>query len=187
MKATQILMEEHRVVERVISAMEIAVQRLERGEELRPAFFINAALFIKNFADGCHHHKEEDILFVAMNAAGMPSDNGPLAVMLAEHAQRRAFTAAMKTAAESWEKGDPRTKPVVAHNARGYVNLLRYHIQKEDKILFPMAEKAIPTQQQDQVDADFEEAGEKESTTGVQDKFRALADVLEKESVRKLH
>lgn len=186
MKATQILMDEHRVIERVISALEIAAQRLERGEELRPAFFINAALFIKNFADSCHHHKEEGILFIAMNTAGMPSDSGPVAVMLSEHAQGREFTAAMKEAAESWEKGDLRAKPVVAHNAQGYVNLLRYHIQKEDKILFPMAEQVIPAQQQDRVDTDFEQAGKMESDTGLHEKYRALAEVLEKESTRKI-
>ncbi len=186
MKATQILIDEHIVIKRVLTALEIAAGRLEQGEELRPAFFINAALFIKIFADGCHHHKEEGILFIAMNAAGMPSDSGPLAVMLAEHEQGREFTAAMKAAAEAWEKGDQRARRVVAHNALGYVTLLRHHIQKEDQVLFPMAEKAIPSQQQGKVDADFVQAGLEEARSGVQDKYRAMAEVLEKESTRKI-
>jgi hemerythrin-like domain-containing protein len=186
MKATQILMDEHRVIERVLTALEIAAGRLEQGEELRPAFFINAALFIKNFADGCHHHKEEGILFIAMNQAGMSSESGPLAVMLAEHVQGREFTAALKEAAEAWEKGNLRAKQAVAHNALGYVSLLRHHIQKEDKILFPMAEQSIPVEQHEQVDADFARAGVEEENTGVQEKYRALAEVLERESARKI-
>jgi hypothetical protein len=49
-----------------------------------------------------------------------------------------------------------------------------------------MAEQVIPAQQQNQVDTDFEQAGERESNTGIQEKYRALADVLEKESTRKI-
>lgn len=186
MKATQTLMDEHRVIERVLTALEIAAGRLEQGEEIRPAFFTNAALFIKNFADGCHHHKEEGILFIAMNEAGMSSESGPLAVMLAEHVQGREFTAAMREAAEAWEKGNQRARGAVVQNALGYVTLLRHHIQKEDKILFPMAGQAIPAPQQEKVDAAFEQAAVGEAETGVQEKYRALAEVLEKESTRKL-
>jgi hemerythrin-like domain-containing protein len=186
MKATQTLMNEHRVIERVLTALEIAAGRVKQGEEVRPVFFINAALFIKNYADGCHHHKEEGILFVAMNEAGMPSEGGPVGVMLAEHVQGREYTAAMKDAAEKWDKGDRSARGAVAQNAFGYVSLLRPHIQKEDKILFPMAERAIPPQQQKKVDADFERAGVEEAAAGVHDKYLALAEVLEKESTKKI-
>ena len=186
MKATQILMNEHRVIERVLTALEIAAGRVKQGEEVRPAFFINAALFIKNYADGCHHHKEEGILFVAMNEAGISSEGGPVGMMLAEHEQGREYTAAMKDAAEKWEKGDRSARGAVAQNALGYVSLLRPHIQKEDKILFPMAERAIPPQLQEKVDADFEHAGIEEAATGVHDKYLALAEVLEKESTKKI-
>lgn len=186
MKAAQTLMNEHRVIERVLTALEIAAGRVKQGEEIRPAFFINAALFIKNYADGCHHHKEEGILFVAMNEAGMTSEGGPVGMMLAEHEQGREFTAAMKDAAEKWDKGDRSARGSVAHNALGYVSLLRLHIQKEDTILFPMAERAIPPKGQEKVDADFEHAGAEESATGVHDKYLALAETLEKESMKKI-
>src|SRR5512137_820018 len=121
MEATQILMDEHRVIERVLNAMHLAATRLSHVEYMRPAFFINAALFIKNFADGCHHRKEEGVLFIAMNEAGVPSQGGPIAVMLAEHEQGRQFTRAMREAAEKWEKGDASAIPAVVHNANGYV------------------------------------------------------------------
>jgi len=117
MQATQILIEEHKVIERVLSALQVAAGRVSRGEELRPAFFVNAALFIKNFADGCHHRKEEGILFVAMNESGLPVQGGPVGVMLAEHEQGRLFTRQMKDAAEKWEKGDLSARAVVVQNA----------------------------------------------------------------------
>ncbi len=54
-------MDEHRVIERVLTALEKAAGRLESGL-MRPGFFVDAAEFIKGFADGCHHKKEEGVL-----------------------------------------------------------------------------------------------------------------------------
>ncbi len=59
MKATDILMAEHEVIKRVITSLETASGKLEKGENLTPAFFTDAADFIKGFADGCHHVKGE--------------------------------------------------------------------------------------------------------------------------------
>lgn len=83
MEATRILMEEHRVIEGVISNMEAGAKRLETGQAVRAEFFIQAAEFIKGFADGCHHRKEEGVLFPAMEAAGVARESGPIGVMLA--------------------------------------------------------------------------------------------------------
>ena len=59
MKATQELMMEHRVIERVVATLDQAAGRLENGEAIRPGFFLDAADFVKGFADGC----QSSILF----------------------------------------------------------------------------------------------------------------------------
>lgn len=186
MEATQILMDEHRLIERVLNAMHLTATRLTHAEYLRPAFFINAALFIKNYADGCHHRKEEGILFVAMSPSAPFSQAGPVAVMLAEHEKGRQFTQEMRVAAEMWEKGDNSAQGAVVQNALGYVALLRQHIYKEDNILFPMADQLLSSDQQKKVAADFKRAGIEEARAGIHEKYLALAEVLDKESHRKL-
>src|SRR5450756_440878 len=65
MKATEVLMQEHRVIERVLDALETAANHLDRGHPVRPGLFLEAADFIAGFADGCHHRKEEGVLFGA--------------------------------------------------------------------------------------------------------------------------
>jgi hemerythrin-like domain-containing protein len=185
-EAVEILMEEHCLIERVLTALETAAGRVSAGEELRPAFFINAALFIKNFADGFHHKKEEGILFVAMTPPGAPVTGGPVAVMLKEHEQGRDFTREMRLAAEHWEKGDLSARNAVVQNALGYVQLLRPHIYKEDNILFPMAERLIPPEKQAQVALEFERLAQEEFGAGFREKYQALAEVLEKESLRRI-
>ena len=181
MKATQILMEEHRVIERVLAALETGAQRLEQGEGIRAGFFLDAADFIKGFADGCHHKKEEGVLFKAMVTSGLPAENGPIAVMLADHEQGRAYTRAMRQAAQKLELGDHAARGEIVRSARGYVSLLRQHIAKEDGVLFPLADRVIPPPAQDRVAEGFEHVEHEETGAGVHEKYLALAEALEKE------
>jgi hemerythrin-like domain-containing protein len=186
LEATRILMEEHRLIERVLTALETASQRLAQAEEMRPAFYVNAALFIKNFADGCHHSKEEGVLFKTLHELGMPIEGGPLGVMFSEHEQGRLFTAEMRDAAQKWEAGDATARGAVIHNASGYVALLRQHIQKEDGILFPLADRIIPVAKQDMLTTEFERIKREETGLGIHEKYLALAEVLESESTRRI-
>jgi hemerythrin-like domain-containing protein len=183
MKATEILMSEHRVIERVLSTLESAALSLEAGRPVRPGLFIEAADFIRGFADGCHHKKEEGVLFQTMAEYGVPVQNGPIGVMLADHEQGRIFTRGMRQAAERLEAGDRVAALDVIANALGYVALLRAHIVKEDRILFPMADQAIPTGEQDRVFEGFEHVEHEETGEGVHEKYLALAEALEAEVV----
>jgi hemerythrin-like domain-containing protein len=181
MQATDILSSEHRVIERVIAAVATAAGRLEAGETVRPGFFLDAASFIKGFADGCHHRKEEGVLFQTMADNGMSAQGGPIGVMLYEHDQGRAYTKGMREAAEKLQAGDDSAKPDVIASARGYASLLTQHIHKEDTILFPMAARVIPVDQHDTVLAGFEHVEHEETGEGVHEKYLALAEALEKE------
>ncbi len=178
MKATEILMSEHRVIERVITSLEAGAARLENGAAIEPAFFLDAADFIKGFADDCHHHKEEGVLFKTMVDYGMPSNSGPVGMMLMEHEQGREFTRGMRAAAQKLKDGDASARAAVIQNARGYAALLRQHIQKEDGILFPMADRIIPQPMHESVIDGFERVEHEETGEGVHEKYLALAERL---------
>lgn len=178
MKATEILMSEHRVIERVITSIEAGARQLEIGGTITPEFFIEASDFIKGFADGCHHKKEEGVLFKTMVENGMPSEGGPVGMMLMEHEQGRQFTRGMRVAAEKLQAGDTSARAAVIQNARGYAALLRQHIIKEDGVLFPMADRVIPLREHDAVVEGFERVEHEDTGEGVHEKYLALAERL---------
>lgn len=177
MQATDILMQEHRVIEKVLDALETAANRLLAGQVIPMDFFLKATDFIKNFADGCHHKKEEGVLFVAMSANGMSQETEPLAMMLADHEEGRRLTRAMREAAERVERGDTSALHQVIQNALDYVALLREHIQKEDHMLFLMADDVIPVEQQSQLMADFNRI---EHEDDIHEKYLRIANELSK-------
>lgn len=184
MEATQILKQEHQVIERVLDALETAANRLDAGTPVRPGLFLQAADFIRGFADGCHHRKEEGILFPALEAAGIPAEGGPIGVMLFEHEEGRKLTAAMRAAAEQLEAGESQAAAAVARSALGYVALLRQHIAKENNVLFPMADQVIRGRAQAEVAEGFERVEHEETGQGVHERYLALADAIEQEAAQ---
>lgn len=178
MKATEILMQEHRLIEQVLDCLEDSASRLDDGEEISADFFIAAAEFAAGFADGSHHRKEEEILFPAMTERDMPNDSGPVAVMLQEHEEGRRFTAAFRAAAEQMRDGDTVATMDVVRNVLDYVNLLREHIMKEDNVLFPMAEQILDGGKMQEVSQAFEKIVAEDNASGHSAKYQALLDKL---------
>ena len=181
MKATDLLTEEHRVIERVLNSLEAGVNRLENNQPVRPEFFLSATDFIRGFADGCHHQKEEGVLFTQMETQGIPDQGCPLGVMLAEHEVGRQYTRALRSAAQGMQAGQTGANQRAIMSSRSYIQLLRLHIYKEDNILFPMADEVIPLEQHELVWERFEHVEHEETGAGVHEKYLALAEALEQE------
>jgi hemerythrin-like domain-containing protein len=87
--------------------------------------------------------KEETILFPRMVEAGVPGEGGPIGVMLYEHDEGRAHIRAMNDALPKAASGDADVRRVLIREARGCVALLRAHIQKENMVLFPIADRVF--------------------------------------------
>lgn len=184
MKATEILMEEHRAIERVMNALERATNRLGRGEDVYLRFFTGTTVFIKGFIDSCHHKKEENVLFPAMVENGLSKEASPVTVMLAEHEEGRRLAQGMRLATERFQAGDQRMREALVQNARAYMSLLRQHITKEDKVVFPIADKVIPTEQQENILTAFDQYEHDANGELMHEKYFGLAERLENECLR---
>jgi hemerythrin-like domain-containing protein len=141
---TQALVDEHRLILRMIALLERNAARTAAGDYSNWQFYLDGVDFIRNFADRFHHAKEEDVLFEALVTNGMPRENSPVAAMLMEHDQGRAYVKAMEAAAGRALAGATDQGGIIAENALAYAELLRGHIAKEDEILYPLAERVIP-------------------------------------------
>ncbi|MEZ4585431.1 MAG: hemerythrin domain-containing protein [Gemmatimonadales bacterium] len=181
MESIDVLMAEHRLIERVLDATESAAGRLERGATVRAGFFEEVVEFLIGFADGCHHHKEEDVLFPAMVRAGLPRDEGPIAVMLAEHEQGRALVRAIGEGAAALGSGDSAAAGGLVAAVRGYVALLRAHIQKEDQILFPMAAQLLSAEAEHSLIQGFDRVEREDVAPGGHTRLHDLAAALVRE------
>jgi len=148
---TQALVNEHRLILRMIALLERNAPRTAAGDYSNWQFYLDGVDFIRNYADRFHHAKEEDVLFEALVTNGMPRENSPVAAMLMEHDQGRAYVRAMEVAAQEALAGQSDREGLIAENALAYAELLRGHIGKEDEILYPLAERVIPDTMRDAI------------------------------------
>ena len=179
-RATDILMEEHRGIERMLDVVDRAAARVERGELVPPRLFADAAVFFRSFADRCHHRKEENHVFARMAQRGIPVEGGPLGVMFAEHDQGRAYVRIMREEGEKYAEGRLTNPDLLIDAVRGYVHLLRQHITKEDRILYPMGNQVLTPEDQEQLLEDCERVEREEMGEGEHERFHAMIEELER-------
>jgi hemerythrin-like domain-containing protein len=160
------LMNDHRLIERVMSALEARL--VEEGGDFPGDFVAQALAFFVEFADGHHHYKEEESLFPALAGHGVPVEGGPIGMMLHEHNLGRQLLAGIRDNLAAARGGDPEARAAVRRYAGDYVGLLRNHIWKEDNVLFRMAQHVLDEQ----------------AVRGIEDRFQSGAhDVVSRERV----
>ncbi len=174
---TQVLMNEHRVIEHVLVALEAKLEDLEKGCFPRE-FFEKALDFFVNFADGCHHAKEEMRLFPALKQRGVPEQGGPIGVMLYEHEVGRAYLQTIRAHLNAAERGEPEAIGAIRSAAMGYIELLRAHILKEDNILFAIARRVLTPADVERLQKEFECVEHHHVGAGVHERYEALAEEL---------
>lgn len=135
--AIEILKHEH---DAILMALDILDQISEEARQgnMKSAEVMRFLGFLKEFSDTCHHGKEEELLFPAMADAGLPADGGPISVMLSEHEQGRALLATMTNAIEP-----VMSAKIFSEAAMAYAAHMRAHIEKENTVLFPMADNVV--------------------------------------------
>ncbi len=133
---------------------------------------------IKNFADGLHHAKEENLFFPFLATKGFSPQQGPVAVMLHEHVLGRNYVKGISDNIESLKKGDKSALKGIHLNMNGYAELLRNHIGKENNILFRMADKVLSEAENNQLLYRFGEA-EKDhpSSAGPKEYIKMIEDL----------
>jgi len=165
-----ILEGEHRVIQSVLDAMEREAASLQAGQPLRTEFWLGVSEFLEHFADGCHHAKEEDLLFPVLAERGIAEEGGPIGCMMQEHVQGRALRQQLHDAATDGDSGS------VVEASRGFVFLLREHIDKEETVLFQLARRILSADKTAALQGKFAE--QQRMSEGPHSRYVALAKTL---------
>lgn len=156
--ATQNLEDDHVIILQLTDVMESMVnQHAKNIQDIETVL-----LLIRNYADGFHHAKEENLLFPLMSQKGFSTEQGPIAVMLSDHEQGRKFAGAIDAGIKQFSAGDAAAVNMIYENMIGYSQLLKSHIAKENNVLFRMADKVLSDAEQEQLLTEFGEIEQKE-------------------------
>ncbi|WBW50448.1 hemerythrin domain-containing protein [Peptoniphilus equinus] len=142
MKSIEVLMTEHEAITAFVDRIEVECLRILEVHTVNTAFFRAAISYIREYADGIHHKKEEDILFRYMeDTLGTAAQKLVRSGMLVEHQLARSYCLGMEEYLNAYEATPNRhTMLQLLTHAMSYVNLLRQHIEKENGVVYPFAE-----------------------------------------------
>ncbi|MGE5495413.1 MAG: hemerythrin domain-containing protein [Burkholderiales bacterium] len=169
-KATQDLKKEHEAILYVLQILDKMMESDNLKAESLLRYYSEVVDFLKIFADKCHHGKEENYLFKELVDKGIPNEGGPVGVMLQEHALGREYIAQM-----SRSLGEKNIDGFNSATAK-YRDLLRSHIDKENNVLFVMADSVLDEQAQSIMFEKFEQHEENVVGHGVHEKLHAMID-----------
>ena len=152
--STTSLRRDHELIEKVIKSMESTIQLLNNNTQIPESILLPVIDFTKNFTDVCHHSKEEKSLFPALEKAGLPSNMGPIAMMLMDHERSREIGTQMEESAKDYLSSGNSTKLI--SDMQLYVEHITEHLWKENNKLFIMAEARLQNVSE-QVDKELNE------------------------------
>jgi hemerythrin-like domain-containing protein len=179
MNPIQVLMDEHRKIEKVLSSLDRFAGEVQKNLTLDGRGDLSKFVeIIAGYADRKHHGKEEEILFAEMAKAGFPREAGPLAVMLGEHEDGRRQVGILRQLSQTpavWNSGE---RDTILRAAATYTSLLRQHIQKEDHVLYPMAQGRLTAETWSGIESRFTAFEKQENESGVAERLLRLWEEL---------
>jgi hemerythrin-like domain-containing protein len=152
--ATESLRKDHDLIEKVIKSMQVTLELLKSDKKIPESILMPVVDFSKNFTDVCHHGKEEESLFPALEKTGMPRNMGPIAVMLMEHQITKQIATQMEQSAKQYLQSGSAEK--LASDISQYIEHVSAHLWKENNRLFMMAEMRLQGTS-DQVNANLDD------------------------------
>lgn len=178
MNATADLRAEHIGVVRMLDIMDAMARRARSGESLDDGDLAQTIEFLRVFVDRCHHAKEEELLFPAIRAANMTSVEPTIAVLLEEHVRGREAVAKIELGTQRLARGDDGSGSEFADNVSSYTQLLRDHIQREERDCFGEADRELPASVKDELAEGYERIEQDVVGEGVHERFHQLLDRL---------
>ena len=146
MKNIDILIQEHDIIMTVLQVFEEEAMHIKKYRKINIDKILSMLDFFKNYADTFHHLKEENHLFELLIIKGMDRNDSPVESLRIEHEQGRKHIKQIRNFINETEASELYEKIYKEINA--FVNLLRNHIDKENNMIFIMAEGFI-TQEDD--------------------------------------
>jgi hemerythrin-like domain-containing protein len=179
---TRQLADEHEYVMLVVGAMNAEVAYIERTGRVHADRVAEMVDFTRNFTDGDHHAKEEDLLFPLLEERSAPA-GGTISVLLSEHeAARDCIRAIAAALPDAGSGGDAElaaaARATIADNLRLYAFLLPLHIGKEDTVLFPLMEDVLSLRELEMLGEDFARIGRKAGSADAAAHYHRLAHTL---------
>jgi len=161
MRPLDVLRNEHGLIRQFLDNLDLAVEKMESNELPPREFFDKALHFAHVFADDFHHIKEEHVMFVRLAQKNNGELDGQIDALRHQHERARDHISAINGALDGYSANQPVQVGQVLESVAAYSSILRNHIHKEDHVFYPLVEKTMSADEEQQLHDEFEKARSK--------------------------
>ena len=174
--ATEDLMREHGVVERLLLIYDTGIRRLGQGEDLDPTILTQAAETMRDFVHDYHEKNEEDQVFPRFKTAGRMVEL--VTILQAQHTACRKLTEHIIELAPKSASKPQREQMVSAMQAT--ITMYRPHAAREDTDVFPTLRSLVTPNEFEQIGEALEKSETEKFGADGFEKVAKKVEALEK-------
>ncbi len=178
MKGLNLLVEEHHLILRGLDLLTTASEKIIRNQNPPREFFDLATDFTRNFTNKFHHYKEEIVMFGLLAQKHEGAIDAEIERLRSQHSVLHDH---MNQISELLDSYSNNVEPEVRKLHRclcEYVDVLRHHINAENKIFYPLAAKTLTGEEMDTLCEEFEKYAAKEGGDPIA-KYSEVVDRME--------
>lgn len=178
LRATELLENEHRNIEKVVRVIGILADELTDNHDVDSDTLGDLCQFLRVYGHQCHHGKEECYLFRMLEDHGVPDEGCPLGTLRHEHEQSRALTQELADASMEYRNKSNGSRSTLLAVLRDLAQFYPAHIWKEEYLLFPLARKVLSEQDDQRLLEEFRSV-ESDIFSHAHERYEELATELE--------
>ncbi len=177
MTPTQNLLNEHKIIIELLGFMrKIATKIKSKG-----IFYTNDVddiiYFLNNFIEKSHHEKE-GIFYPELSNSNIPIDKEAISIMLYEHILTNNCMKDINNCVVNCKLGNSFSGDLLAESLINYASLIEGHMNKELEIIFPIADKSLNQEKQNEILKKFETIDKKIESHGFKESYNKLITSL---------
>ena len=155
MKPTEKLIQEHIVINLMLSIMLIISESIKANKVFYTNDVEKIVDFFLNYVDKHHRSKEENVFYPGLITVQSTIVHYPINSILEEHLTGKRYLNEIICCVENCKIGNTFSCERIADCMKNYVQLIENHIQNEENTLFPFANAAMCDNTQKQISEQF--------------------------------
>jgi hemerythrin-like domain-containing protein len=170
----ELLRDEHRDIEQLLSVLEDELKVFDRRE--RPDYEVIQAIisYFQDYPDCCHHPKE-DMIFDKLKARDPPTAKR-IGDVEAEHRQETERLDRVAKVVRNVLLDREIERQMFSDVMRDFINHQRVHMVMEERTLFPAAENALRSEDWREIDLKWNDKTESLFNVAMEEKLHSLRD-----------
>jgi hemerythrin-like domain-containing protein len=178
MKPTDNLITEHKEICELLNIMSVIAENIKSKDVFYPNDVDEIIDSMIILLDKSHHGKEEDVFYPELILSGILKEKAPLSINNNEHMLAKRYLNEISSCVVNCKIGIDFSGELLADSLANCVDVIHNHIQREEEIVFPLANEAFSIEKQNEIYKKFEDIEQKNIRHNFNDHLNKLVNNL---------